>query len=135
MSGETDLQKLLASMTPQLLAGTYVFATQAPDMPTPSGLNPVMQFREREGLTLILTEDEAKAAGLAGTFRCRMITLDIHSSLEAVGFLAAITTRLAAAGMGVNPISAFYHDHLFVPADRAEEALAILRQLAVDSGG
>jgi hypothetical protein len=135
MSGETDLQKLLASMTPQLLAGTYVFATLAPDMPTPSGLNPVMQFREREGLTLILTEDEAKAAGLAGTFRCRMITLDIHSSLEAVAFLAAITTRLAAAGMGVNPISAFYHDHLFVPADRAEEALAILRQLAVDSGG
>ncbi len=135
MTGETDLQKLLASMTPQLLAGTYVFVTLAPDMPVPAGFEPVMRFREREGLTLILGEDEAKAAGLAGTFRCRMITLDIHSSLEAVGFLAAITTRLAAAGMGVNPVSAFYHDHLFVPADRAEEALAILHKLAADSGG
>ena len=133
MSGETNLQKLLASMTPQLLAGTYVFATLAPGMPVPAGLDPVMQFREREGLTLIVTEDEAKVAGLAGTFRCRMITLDIHSSLEAVGFLAAITTRLAKAGMGVNPVSAFYHDHLFVPAERAEEALAILRQLAAES--
>ena len=64
-----------------------------------------------------------------------MITLNIHSSLEAVGFLAAITTRLAAAGMGVNPVSAFYHDHLFVPAERAEEAMELLRQLARDSAG
>ncbi|RAZ85423.1 ribonuclease H family protein [Mesorhizobium hawassense] len=134
MTGETNLQKLLASMTPKLHAGTYVFTTLAPDVPTPAELDPVMQFREREGLSLIVTEDEAKTAGIAGTFRCRMITLDIHSSLEAVGFLAAITTRLAAAGMGVNPVSAFYHDHLFVPAERAEEALAILRQLATESG-
>jgi hypothetical protein len=132
MSGETDLQKLLASMTPQLLPEIYVFATSGRTLP--DGLEPVMRFSEREGITLILPENQAKAAGLAGTFRCRMITLDIHSSLEAVGFLAAITTRLAAAGMGVNPVSAFYHDHLFVPAERAEEALAILRQLAAQSG-
>ncbi|MBZ9885432.1 ACT domain-containing protein [Mesorhizobium sp. CA10] len=134
MTGETDLHRLLASMTPRLLAGTYVFATLAPDAAMPDGLDPVMQFREHEGLTLIVAEDAAKAAGLAGTFRSRMITLDIHSSLEAVGFLAAITTRLAAAGMGVNPVSAFYHDHLFVPAERAEEALAILRGLAAENG-
>ncbi|MGX5801649.1 ACT domain-containing protein [Bradyrhizobium sp. Arg314] len=128
--GETDLRKLLASMTPQLLPGVYVFATLGPGMPTPAGLEPVMQFREREGPTLIVTEEEAKAAGLASTFRCRMITLDIHSSLEAVGFLAAITARLAAAGIGVNPVSAFYHDHLFVPAERAEEVLELLHELA-----
>ncbi|AZO26910.1 MULTISPECIES: ACT domain-containing protein [unclassified Mesorhizobium] len=134
MTGETDLQRLLASMKPELLPGVHVFATLPPGTSLPGNLKPVMIFREREGLTLIVTEDEAKSGGLAGTFRCRMITLNIHSSLEAVGFLAAITTRLAAAGMGLNPVSAFYHDHLFVPADRAEEAFAILRQLAADSG-
>ena len=135
MSGETDLQKLLASMTPQLHPEVYVFATLPSGAPLPEGPEPVMRFLEREGTTLILAESQAKAAGLAGTFRCRMITLDIHSSLEAVGFLAAITKRLAAAGMGVNPVSAFYHDHLFVPAERAEEAIELLRQLAKDSGG
>lgn len=135
MAGETDLRTLLASMTPELLAGTYVFATLAPGVAQPEGLDPVMIFREREGVTLIVTEGSAGAAGLAASFRCRMVTLNIHSSLEAVGFLAAITTRLAAAGMGVNPVSAFYHDHLFVPADRAEEALDLLRQLAKDSAG
>jgi hypothetical protein len=64
-----------------------------------------------------------------------MITLNVHSSLDAVGFLAAITTRLAAAGMGVNPISAFFHDHLFVPAERADEAMAILKTLAAENRG
>ena len=135
MSGETDLRKLLASMTPRLYPEVYVFATLPPGVPLAEGQEPVMRFIEREGTTLILAESQAKAAGLAGTFRCRMITLDIHSSLEAVGFLAAITTRLAAAGMGVNPVSAFYHDYLFVPAERAEEALAILCELAAESGG
>ncbi|RWB51268.1 ACT domain-containing protein [Mesorhizobium sp.] len=130
MNGETDLQRLLASMTPHLLPGVYVFATLAPGAAVPDGLEPVMQFREREGLTLILPEDQAKAAGLMGAFRCCMITLNVHSSLEAVGFLAAITTRLATAGMGVNPVSAFYHDHLFVPAERAEEAMKLLQELA-----
>lgn len=135
MTGETDLKKLLASMTPELLPGIHVFATLAPGISVPEGVNPVMLFREREGLTLILLEDEAKAAGVSGIFHCRMITLNIHSSLEAVGFLAAITTRLASAGMGVNPVSAFYHDHLFVPAERAEEAMEFLHRLAKDSAG
>ena len=135
MTGGTDLKKLLAAMTPQLLPGVYVFVTLAPGAAQPEGLDSVMIFREREGLTLILTEDAARAAGLAASFRCRMITLNVHSSLDAVGFLAAITARLAAAGMGVNPVSAFYHDHLFVPADRADEAMELLRQLAKDSAG
>ncbi|AZN97023.1 ACT domain-containing protein [Mesorhizobium sp. M9A.F.Ca.ET.002.03.1.2] len=135
MAGETDLKKLLATMTPELRPGVHVFVTLPPDAPAPDSLDPVMLFREREGTTLIVREEKARAAGLEAVFSCRMVTLDIHSSLEAVGFLATITTRLAAAGMGVNPVSAFYHDHLFVPADRAEEAMDMLRKLAVESTG
>ncbi|MER8829754.1 ACT domain-containing protein [Mesorhizobium sp. M0938] len=135
MAGETDLKKLLATMTPELRPSTHVFATLPPGAPAPAGLEPVMLFREREGTTLIVLEEEARAVGLETVFRCRMLTLNIHSSLEAVGFLAAITTRLAAAGMGVNPVSAFYHDHLFVPADRAEEAIDVLRSLAEENRG
>jgi hypothetical protein len=120
-------------MTPELLAGVHVFTTLPPDAPVPDKLHPVMLFREREGTTLIVLEEEAKAVGLDAVFPCRMVTLNIHSSLEAVGFLAAITTRLAAASMGVNPVSGFYHDHLLVPADRAEEVMDMLRKLAADN--
>ncbi len=59
--------------------------------------------------------------------------MTVHSSLEAVGFLAALTTRLAAAGISVNPVSAFYHDHLFVPENRAEEAVRLLVNMAQEA--
>ncbi len=127
MSGETNLQKLLGSMSPELLPGVFVFATLPLGTPRPDGIKPIMCFRER------VLEDEARAAGLASTFPSRMITLNVHSSLEAVGFLAAITNRLAAAGMGVNPVSAYFHDHLFVPADRADEAMQLLLRLVEDN--
>ena len=133
MTGETDLRKLLGSMSPELAPGVHVFVTLPPGSSVPDGLDPVMIFREHEGATLILREEEARAAGLESAFRSRMITLNIHSSLEAVGFLAVITTRLADAGMGVNPVSGYFHDHLFVPAARADEAMSILQRLASES--
>ena len=133
MPGETNLQKLLGSMSPELLPGIFVFATLPPGTPMPAGINPVMIFREREGDTLILLQDEARAAELPSAFRSRMITLNVHSSLDAIGFLAAITARLAAAGMGVNPMSGYFHDHLFVPVDRADEAMAILEDIVTEN--
>ncbi len=130
MSGETNLKTLLGSMRPELQPETYVFVTLPLDQSLPEGVPPLMVFGEKEGWTCIVSEEAAGRAGLSGTFPSRMITLSIHSSLEAVGFLAAILPRLAAAGMGVNPVSGFYHDHLFVPADRAGDAMRILEELA-----
>ncbi len=125
MAGESNLEKLLSAMKPVLLPGVYVFATVPSELET-KDLAPRMVFEEAEGKTLILLQETAKKHELKHEFPSRMITLNIHSSLDAVGFIAAITTELAALKMGVNPVSAFYHDHLFVPADRADQALAAL---------
>ena len=130
MSGETDLNKLIASMHPELRDGTYVFVTMPLDGADPDGLGAVMSFREDEGVTMIVPEQAASATGLKGIFPCRMVTLTVHSALDAVGFLAAITTRLAVAGISVNAVSAFFHDHLFVPAGQADEAVEILCRMA-----
>ena len=91
---------------------------------------PVMQFMEKEGLTLIIEKEDAVKAGYRYEYPCRMITLNVHSSLAVVGFLAKITTRLAEAGISVNPVSAFYHDHLFVPDGKEHEALNTLNALS-----
>jgi len=129
MSGELDLERLLRTLSATLIEGVYVFATVAPGA-TPPALTPRMMFREAEGVTLVLLREEAEAHGIAYEFPCRMITLDVHSSLEAVGFIARIATELAARGMGVNPVSGFYHDHLFVPDGREGEAMQILADIA-----
>jgi hypothetical protein len=133
MTGETDLRILLGCMAPQLAEGVHVFATLAHGEAEPPRLSPLLRFEEAEGTTLVLLQEEARQAGLQGVFPCRMITLNIHSSLKAVGFLAAILPPLAAAGIGVNPVSAYFHDHLFVPEERAEEALALLRRMAAEA--
>ena len=130
MAGETDLGELLASMRPGLGDGVYVFITVPPGQDLAAGIDPLMSLQEREGRTFIISEAAAIEAGVESSFRCRMITLSVHSSLEAVGFIAAVATRLAEAGVGANPVSGFYHDHLFVQADRAEDALSVLLDLA-----
>jgi uncharacterized protein len=134
MTGETDLAALLAGMRPVLRPDVVVFATLPESATIPDSLDPIMVFREAEGRTLILRDMDAAAAGIPSQFPSRMITLEVHSSLEAVGFLAAITTALAAVGIGVNPVSAFFHDHLFVPAERADEAMRVLEALAATGG-
>ena len=127
--GEVDINVLIGSMRPVLHEKQFVFATVPVGFDS-SDLNPMMVFQEQEGTTLIITEEVASSARLNAEFPCKMITLNIHSSLEAVGFLAKITGHLAALNMGVNPVSGFYHDHLFVPADRADDALVALKELS-----
>lgn len=127
MSGETNLNKLLSSMSPKLLDDEYVFCTvkngQYGDF---IDLLPVATYRENEGLTIVLTKDNADKAGLKyeSVFRC--ITLLIHSSLEAVGLTAAVSTKLAEKGISANVIAAYYHDHIYVQSQKAEMALDAL---------
>lgn len=128
--GQTDLEQLLRSMEPELLDDVYAFCTIAPEQLSELAVQPTLLFGEREGMTAILPKAEAERAGLEYAFPSRRITLTVHSSLDAVGFLAAVTGALADADISVNAVSAFYHDHLFVPVHRAEEALQVLSALA-----
>ncbi len=127
--GELELDVLIRAMEPVLYDDIYVFATVDNTLDL-STLNPLMIYKEEEGITLILTESQAIAAGIEYEFACKKITLNIHSSLDAVGFLARISTRLAALQMGVNPVSGFYHDHLFIPKDKATVAMQELKLMS-----
>ena len=135
MSGETNLQSLLANMQPDLLEGEFVFCSVSPKAFDQLRIHPIGYLREAEGITLIVERSIADDEGLDYEFVSRMITLNIHSSLEAVGFLAAITSKLAGAGISVNTVSAFYHDHLFIPTDRASAAMRLLEELRNDAAG
>jgi uncharacterized protein len=135
--GETSLSNLLTTLRPTLTPTTYVFTTLSDsDTPGPSLLRAsIMTFRENEGVTLILPEDVAAKHQLKYIYRSRQIILDVHSSLDAVGFMAHIATKLAEEGFSVNPVSAFYHDHLFVKAEDAEAVMEVLRRIRVEAGG
>ncbi len=130
--GETQLAVLLKTMKPVLQPQVYVFCSVQPGN-VPAKIDPVCQFQEAEGLTLILSQDQAEQARLSCTYPSRMITLTVQSSLTAVGFLAAVTAVLADQRISVNPVSAYYHDHLFVPVAQAEQAMNCLATLAAQA--
>jgi hypothetical protein len=128
--GELNLAVLLRDIKPEMHEGTFVFCTIAQGAEISATLHPLLTFREQEGTTLVLRHEDADDAGLSYRFASRLITLTVHSSLDGVGLLAAVTARLADAGIAVNAVSAFYHDHLFVPEHRAEEAFGLLQNMS-----
>ncbi|BCR25797.1 MULTISPECIES: ACT domain-containing protein [Pseudomonadaceae] len=131
MTGETNLSRLLASLSPRLNPGRFVFCS----VPQPTVVQVAAalgSFREAEGTTLILAREEAERLGLTYDYLAAWITLEVHSSLAAVGLTAAFAKALAGEGISCNVIAGFHHDHLFVAEADAERALARLQRLAAE---
>lgn len=112
-----ELSGMLAGMAPVLDARRWDFALAGGDLPSDA----FAVIYEEEGTTVIAVRD---AGGFA------RITLTVHSALEGVGLTAAVAGGLAAAGIACNVVAGYHHDHLFVPWERRDEALAILQRLA-----
>jgi len=130
MAGTTDLDELLRALSPTLVAGEYRFCTfPGASYGQHAELDPIASFVEAEGLTLVVPTEVAVRHGLPASTGFRCITLGVHSSLEAVGLTAAVSTRLTALGISANVIAAHFHDHVFVPTSEAGRALDALRRL------
>ena len=129
MRGIRDFSELLRRMDPTVRQGDFVFVSMQRATRGLAGLQPLLIFHEEEGVSLILEKGLADRAGLEyeGVWAC--ITLNVHSDLEAVGLIAAVATALAREQIPCNTVSAFYHDHIFVPKAQSERSLRILRGL------
>ena len=131
MIAETDLSVLLKNLNPVASSENYVFITLPSDKLTSTLISAAKgMFQEREGITLILPVAAAEQANLQfeGCYCC--ITCEVHSSLEAVGMTAAMSTALGKAGISANVVAAYYHDHIFVPAEKVDLALEVLTSLS-----
>jgi hypothetical protein len=128
--GETDLAVLLSTLSPQLNGGSYVFVRAEGD----EGLeDAVVTVAEPEGRTLVLPLERAESLALPYEFVASWITLRVHSALEAVGLTAAFATALSREGISANVVAGYFHDHVFVPEDRREDAMRVLRSLGSDA--
>lgn len=119
----TETHAMIAGMRPALQPGVFAFVVWPPDVDWPEGTR--ASYAEAEGLSLIVPIEAAPPESLA--MRC--ITLQVHSSLEGVGLTAAVSGALAENGIPANMVAGYHHDHVYVPSDRAEDALAILINL------
>ena len=120
MAGINDLPALLRAMEPVLFPEPYGFTLQAGPVPGAFAL-----VAEQEGLTVV-----APIALVPAQEPWARISLTVHSDLAAVGLTAALARALAEKGISANVIAGLYHDHVFVPWDRREDALSALRSLS-----
>lgn len=131
MPGETGLANLIANMRPELDPEPYVFCTfPGKRLADLAGHDPVALISEAEGVTAILPAGRGRELGCGEADWYRRITLTVHSALEAVGLTAAIAAALAEKNIPANVVAGYFHDHIFVPQDRADAALAALLSLS-----
>lgn len=133
MSSYSDFDLALSKLHPHM-CGKYVFLAERDGLP--AGLEPFAQIKEEEGLTLIVPLEQAKAAGLdTGKKIYRRITLDCDVSLEETGLTFTVASQLASQSIPCNVLSGLHHDHLMIPAARAQEAISLLQQLSQQAKG
>lgn len=126
MTGETDLGRMLANLDAQARPGDYVMVTlaQAPSVHVDA------LVQEDEGVTVVVPRDVADAQSWGYDLVLTWITLQVHSSLEAVGLTAEVSRALADEGIPANMLAGFFHDHVLVPVDRRDDALGALARLS-----
>lgn len=122
MAGLTNLHEILASLHPVVRPGLFAVISS----PTALNVPADAQIVEGEGTTLVVSQQVADERALAYDGLYAWITLQVHTSLEAVGVTAAVATALARVGISCNVLAGYYHDHLLVPAASADEAIDVL---------
>lgn len=129
MSGEKNITALIQGMTPKLNSGEYVFCTVS-DISSINRTDTICEFKEAEGVTVVMERNKADALKLTYEYVASWITLQIYSSLEAVGITALISTELAKHEISCNVIAGYYHDHIFVAKKDSDTAVQALVSLA-----
>ena len=129
MSGGKNLTNLLRGLQPFLNPGEYVFVTVS-DFEKIGRKDTLFEFKEAEGITVVLEKNKAQALKLPYQFVSAWLTLKIHSSLEAVGLTAAFSAALTTHKISCNVVAGYYHDHIFVDTKDAQKTLEILTNLA-----
>ena len=129
MPGETDLDKILKSLNPELSEEEYIFCTYKNRSPKLIESDSWAIIQEQEGTTYILERRKAEKYQIEFESVFKRITIKIFSSLNAVGLTAVISRRLANLGISANIVSGYFHDHIFIPTEKANEAKRAIEEI------
>jgi uncharacterized protein len=122
-----DLERLLADLSVRRRPGRWCFVS---DVDIPDDVPVAASIVEEEGRTSVVSVADAERMGIRPDFVAAWLTLEVPSALDSVGLTAAVAGALAAEDIPCNVLAAYHHDHLLVPVDQAERAMAVLDRLA-----
>lgn len=128
MADQRAVDRLLSTLSVTMRPEVYVYAVTAQ---RPSGDDYAAVIQELEGWTVVCTREFARQRSWSYTYDCRWISVEAQSSLEMVGLTKALSSLLADAGIACNVLAGYFHDHLLVPEDKADQAISVLSSAAL----
>jgi len=131
----SDTNAMIAGMTPEAQPGRFVFCSLNDAAANEALLLAQATFREPEGVSVLMSVENAERLKLPVAHVMAQITLKVYSALDGVGLTAAVAARLTAHDIPCNVIAAHHHDHIFVPEGQADAALEALRALQQEAAG
>lgn len=126
----SDRDEMIRGMNPVLTPGTFVYTTVAGIESVPDGVVIYSTVVEPEGISIVISREDAQHVGVIDPVELGWITLSVNSSLEGVGLTAAVSATLADDGIACNVVAGHHHDHLLVPIDQVDRAVELLSDLA-----
>ena len=129
MRSHKKLKHLISKLSPRLNEGDYVFVSVKSTKEFSRSMV-LFEFKEKEGTTIVLSQKAADQYNLKYTFIACWITLEVYSSLNAIGLTAAISTALTKHEIPCNIVAGYHHDHLFVRKELAAQTMSVLRNLS-----
>jgi len=116
-----DLDELLAELTVSQRLGSWCMVS---GVALSDDVDVAAMVTEAEGTTVVISAADAMRMGREPEFVAAWLTLNVDSTLDAVGLTAAVSSALAADGIPCNMLAGYHHDHLLVPIESAERAIA-----------
>ena len=126
----SDRDEMIREMNPVVVPGTFVYATVEGVESVPDGVVIYSTVVEPEGVSIVVSSDDARQIGIIDPVELGWITLTVNSSLEGVGLTAAVSGALANGGIACNVVAGHHHDHLLVPIDQLDRSVELLSELA-----
>ncbi|WP_413663935.1 ACT domain-containing protein [Microbulbifer sp. EKSA008] len=127
MKADLSIVRALRTLYPKLHDEIYVFCQVSDSRFTDILSESLCFFREGEGMSVILPQRSARQLDIAASAPFRQITLQILAGLDAVRVIPVVAQELMEAGIDTSVVSTLHRDHIFVPDERAEFAVKILR--------
>ena len=123
------LDEILKNLQPKLNSGQYVFVVCSNIKKIPDLEDILCLFKEGPSISIIMEKSIADRLNLTYNYLAAWITLEVNSSLSAVGLTAMFSNELTKHEISCNVVAGALHDHIFVEYEKREKALTALLSL------